>query len=78
MGGLEALEEAEAVRDGDVAIDAAVLEYCEAAGGGLSAAICYNVWYGFHQYVLTNTGEDMTVTLSGAELRRYAPVRGTL
>ena len=52
----------------DVAIDAAVLDYCEAAGGGLSAAICYNVWYGFHQYVLTNPGEDMTVTLSGADL----------
>ena len=52
----------------DVAIDAAVLEYCEAAGGGLSAAICYNVWYGFHQYVLTNPGEDMVITLSGADL----------
>jgi outer membrane receptor for ferrienterochelin and colicin len=54
----------------DVAIDAAVLEYCQAAGGGLSAAICYNVWYGFHQYVLTNPGEDMVVTLSGADLSR--------
>lgn len=52
----------------DVAIDAAVLDYCEAAGGGLSAAICYNVWYGFHQYVLTNPGEDMTITLSGDDL----------
>lgn len=52
----------------DVAIDAAVLEYCEAAGGGLSAAICYNVWYGFHQYVLTNPGEDMVITLSGDDL----------
>ncbi len=52
----------------DVAIDAAVLDYCEAAGGGLSAAICYNVWYGFHQYVLTNPGEDMVITLSGADL----------
>lgn len=52
----------------DVAIDAAVLEYCEAAGGGLSAAVCYNVWYGFHQYVLTNPGEDMVITLSGADL----------
>lgn len=54
----------------DVAIDAAVLAYCEDAGGGLSAAICYNVWYGFHQYVLTNPGEDMVVTLSGADLSR--------
>lgn len=54
----------------DVAIDAAVLDYCENAGGGLSAAICYNVWYGFHQYVLTNPGEDMVITLSGADLSR--------
>ncbi|CAN7158489.1 TonB-dependent receptor [Brevundimonas sp. LjRoot202] len=54
----------------DVAIDAAVLDYCEAAGGGLSEAICYNVWYGFHQYVLTNPGEDMVITLSGADLSR--------
>ena len=54
----------------DVAIDAAVLDYCENAGGGLSAAICYNVWYGFHQYVLTNPGEDMVITLSGADLDR--------
>lgn len=54
----------------DVAIDAAVLEYCDSAGSGLSAAICYNVWYGFHQYVLTNPGEDMVITLSGADLTR--------
>ena len=54
----------------DVAIDAAVLDYCEATGGGLSEAICYNVWYGFHQYVLTNPGEDMVITLSGDDLSR--------
>ena len=54
----------------DVAIDAAVLDYCETTGGGLSAAICYNVWYGFHQYVLTNPGEDMVITLSGEDLSR--------
>jgi hypothetical protein len=52
----------------DVAIDAAVLDYCEAAGGGLSEAVCYNVWYGFHQYVLTNPGEDMVITLDGDDL----------
>ena len=52
----------------DVAIDAAVLAYCENDSGDLSAAICYNVWYGFHQYVLTNPGEDMVITLSGADL----------
>lgn len=52
----------------DVAIDAAVLDYCSDASSGLSYAECYSVWYGFHQYVLTNPGEDMTVTLSGADL----------
>lgn len=54
----------------DVAIDAAVLAYCENDSGDLSAAICYNVWYGFHQYVLTNPGEDMVITLSGDDLTR--------
>ena len=52
----------------DVAIDAAVLAYCENDSGDLSEAICYNVWYGFHQYVLTNPGEDMVITLSGEDL----------
>jgi len=51
----------------DVAIDAAVLAYCE-ADPDLTADICYNVWYGFHQYVLTNPGEDMVITLSGEDL----------
>ena len=54
----------------DVAIDAAVLAYCENDSGDLSEAICYNVWYGFHQYVLTNPGEDMVITLSGDDLTR--------
>ncbi|MCS6625518.1 TonB-dependent receptor [Roseibacterium beibuensis] len=48
----------------DVAIDAAVLAYCTDEG----IVGCDNVWYGFHQYVLTNPGEDMVVTLSGADL----------
>ena len=52
----------------DVAIDAAVLDYCENVSTDLSEAICYNVWYGFHQYVLTNPGEDMVITLSGEDL----------
>ena len=51
----------------DVAIDAAVLAYCDTATD-LDAAICDNVWYGYHQYVLTNPGEDMVITLSGADL----------
>ena len=53
----------------DVAIDAAVLAYCDTTTD-LNSTICYNVWYGFHQYVLTNPGEDMVITLSGADLTR--------
>lgn len=53
----------------DVAIDAAVLDYCDSTAD-LNSTICYNVWYGFHQYVLTNPGEDMRITLSGADLTR--------
>ena len=53
----------------DVAIDAAVLAYCDTTTD-LNSAICYNVWYGFHQYVLTNPGEDMVITLSGDDLTR--------
>jgi outer membrane receptor for ferrienterochelin and colicin len=48
----------------DVAIDAAVLAYC--ADEGITN--CSSVWTGFHQYVLTNPGEDMVVTLSAADL----------
>lgn len=48
----------------DVAIDAAVLAYC--ADEGITG--CSSVWTGFHQYVLTNPGEDMVVTLSAADL----------
>lgn len=53
----------------DVAIDAAVLAYCDSTTD-LNSTICYNVWYGFHQYVLTNPGEDMVITLSGDDLTR--------
>ncbi|MEH6697068.1 MAG: TonB-dependent receptor [Brevundimonas sp.] len=52
----------------DVAIDAAVLDYCENVATDLTYTQCYSVWYGFHQYVLTNPGEDMVVTLSGDDL----------
>ena len=61
----------------DVAIDAAVLDYCSQPGTGLSYAECYSVWYGFHQYVLTNPGEDMVITLSGADLSRATGGRVT-
>ena len=52
----------------DIAIDSALQAYCEEAGGGLSAASCYSVWSGFHQYVLANPGEDVTVALSASDL----------
>ena len=54
----------------DVAIDAAVLDYCDTQAPDLTYTQCYSVWYGFHQYVLTNPGEDMVITLSGADLSR--------
>jgi len=61
----------------DVAIDAAVLAYCDTQGAdNLSAAVCYNVWYGFHQYVLTNPGEEMRITLSGADLTEASAIAG--
>lgn len=44
----------------DVAIDAAVLNYCEAEG----IAGCDDIWTGFHQYVLVNPGTDARITLS--------------
>jgi hypothetical protein len=45
----------------DVAIDAAVLKYCAAKGiGG-----CSSTFSGFHQYVLSNPGRDITVRLDG-------------
>jgi hypothetical protein len=44
----------------DVAIDAAVLKYCEDEG----IAGCDDIWTGFHQYVLSNPGSDATITLS--------------
>lgn len=48
----------------DVAIDAAVNAYCEREG----IVGCDTVWTGFHQYVLTNPGTDMSVRLDGTRL----------
>lgn len=45
----------------DVAVDAAVLAYCDREG----VAGCEDVWTGFHQYVLANPGSDITVRLDG-------------
>lgn len=62
----------------DVAIDAAVLDYCSSANpDNLTYAECYSVWYGFHQYVLTNPGQDMRITLSGDDLDRATGGRVT-
>ena len=49
----------------DVAIDAAVLAYCDAEG----ITGCSSTWTGFHQYVITNPGSDMTVALDGLDGR---------
>ncbi|MGV3554517.1 MAG: TonB-dependent receptor [Croceibacterium sp.] len=45
----------------DVAIDAAVIDYCNNNG----IAGCEAEWSGYHQYVLTNPGKEMTVRLDG-------------
>ena len=45
----------------DVAIDAGVLAYCTDNG----VAGCDTVFTGFHQYVLSNPGSDITVRLDG-------------
>ncbi len=45
----------------DVAIDAAVLAYCDRE----SIAGCEDSFTGFHQYVLANPGTDITVRLDG-------------
>lgn len=44
----------------DVAIDAAVLDYCDAEG----ISGCDDIYTGFHQYVLVNPGVDSTITLN--------------
>lgn len=45
----------------DVAVDAAVLKYCQANG----IQGCDSTWTGFHQYVLANPGSDIQVRLDG-------------
>lgn len=49
----------------DAAIDAAVLDYCDANG----LVGCSSTWTGFHQYVILNPGSDTTVVLSGQDGR---------
>lgn len=49
----------------DVAIDAAVLAYCDEQG----ISGCSSTWTGFHQYVILNPGQDATVVLDGLDGR---------
>jgi len=49
----------------DMAIDRAVLNYCEANG----ITGCEDTWSGFHQYVIANPGEDLTINLRGQDAR---------
>lgn len=50
----------------DVAIDAAVLNYCQQAG----LTGCASTWTGFHQYTIVNPGSDVTVNLLGQDGRQ--------
>ena len=45
----------------DVAIDAAVIDYYNTNGGWTGSGTVESVFSGFHQYVLTNPGADMSV-----------------
>lgn len=44
----------------DVAIDAAVLQYCEDEG----ITGCSSIWTGYHQYTIVNPGFDSTIVLN--------------
>jgi len=46
----------------DVAVDAAVIAYCDANG----IEGCGDVWTGYHQYVIVNPGNDATFALDAA------------
>ena len=48
----------------DMAIDAAILDYCDSEG----IEGCSLIFSGFHQYVIANPGEDLTVRLRGDDL----------
>jgi len=49
----------------DMAIDRAVLNYCEDNG----IAGCSHTWTGYNQYVIANPGEDVVVNLRGLDGR---------
>ncbi|HTM95884.1 MAG TPA: TonB-dependent receptor, partial [Croceibacterium sp.] len=49
----------------DMAIDRAVLNYCE--DNGITG--CSDTWSGFNQYVIANPGKDLTINLRGLDGR---------
>ena len=49
----------------DVAVDAAILAYCDKNG----LVGCEDTWTGFHQYVIVNPGDDATFALAGQDER---------
>ena len=49
----------------DVAVDAAILDYCT----DNALVGCANTWTGFHQYVIINPGDDATFALAGQDGR---------
>ena len=67
----------------DVAIDAGIIRYCEANGIALTNAEgtgCEDNWTGFHHYVLTNPGTDLTYAtdeLPGGTSGTYETVKLT-
>lgn len=44
----------------DVAVDLAVINYCESEG----ISGCEGIWNGYHQYTIINPGQSATITLS--------------
>ena len=53
----------------DMAIDKAVLAYCDAEG----VTGCEDIWTGFHQYVVGNPGSDFVIQLADAIGGEAAP-----
>jgi len=49
-----------AVTAEDVAVDAAIIRYCEAEG----ITGCSSIWTGYHQYTLINPGADSTIVFA--------------
>lgn len=49
----------------DMAIDRAVLNYCDANG----LVGCEDTWTGFNQYVIANPGKDLIINLRGQDAR---------